>query len=161
MRKMPERIRLFATDVDGTLTDGGMYYTESGEYMKRFNTRDAKGLELLRKAGVSVAIITQENSPIVLARARKMQIEHVYLGAADKVRVLEGLWRELNIKPEETAYVGDDVNDLAAMEKAGLSFAVADAEPEVVSEAKVHLVRAGGHGAVREAANFILQNKLI
>lgn len=160
MRKIPEKIRLFASDVDGTLTDGGMYYTESGEYMKRFNTRDAKGLELLRKAGVIVAIVTQENSPIVLARAQKMNIEHVYLGAADKVSVFEELWRKLDIGPAETAYVGDDVNDLAIIKKVGLSFAVADAEPEVAAAAQVHLTRAGGHGAVREAANFVLQNKL-
>jgi 3-deoxy-D-manno-octulosonate 8-phosphate phosphatase (KDO 8-P phosphatase) len=153
----PAAIRLFITDVDGTLTDGGMYYTPQGEHMKRFNTRDAKGLELLRRAGLRVAIMTQERSEIVLARAAKLKIDDVFIGVSDKLACLTQLCARLDLSPRQAAFIGDDVNDLEIMRAVGLSFAVADAVPKVLRTATVVLTRPGGHGAVREAAEWLLR----
>jgi len=156
----PVKISLFVTDVDGTLTDGGMYYTAEGEYMKRFDTRDAKGLERLRAAGVEVAIVTQEASPIVLARAAKMGLARVHIGERDKLGRVKAICAELGIDLAAVAYVGDDVNDLEVMAAVGRSFAPADAQPPVAEAASVRLTRAGGHGAVREAAEWVLAHAL-
>jgi YrbI family 3-deoxy-D-manno-octulosonate 8-phosphate phosphatase len=150
-------IKLFITDVDGTLTDGGMYYTAQGEHMKRFNTRDAKGLELLRRAGLTVAIMTQERSEIVLARAAKLKIDNVFIGVSDKLSCLRELCARLGLDPRQAAFVGDDLNDLEIMRAVGVSFAVADAAPKVRRTATVILTRPGGHGAVREAAEHLIR----
>lgn len=153
------RVKLFVTDVDGTLTDGGMYYTAQGEHMKRFNTKDGKGLELLRRAGVAVAIITQERSEIVLRRAEKLQVDDVFIGIRDKVACLRELAARQGVDFQEIAYVGDDVNDLEVMAAVGLSFAVADAAAPVRQGATVLLATPGGHGAVREAAEWVLAHQ--
>ncbi len=107
------KCRVFATDVDGTLTDGGMYYSEAGEVLKRFDTRDAAGMQLLRERGITLAVITSEDSPIVTARARKLGIEHVYIGVKDKYPQCSRLLEELQVPWEEFAYIGDDLGDLA------------------------------------------------
>ncbi len=149
-------IKLFVTDVDGTLTDGGMYYTARGEYMKRFNTRDGMGLGMLRKAGLTVAIITAENSEIVLRRAEKLNVAHVFIDVRDKVSQVKELCGELGLEISQVAYVGDDVNDLEVMKSVGLAFAVADADSRVLDVAHVRLSKRGGEGAVREAAEWVL-----
>jgi N-acylneuraminate cytidylyltransferase len=148
--------RVFCVDVDGTLTDGGMYYTDAGEAMKRFNTRDAMGMGRLRERGIQLAIVTSEDSPIVLARARKLNIPHVFVGVKDKVGVLEGLLKDLGFTWEQLAYVGDDLNDLPVIRKAGFSACPADAAPEVARSATYVCKARGGHGAVREVCNLIL-----
>jgi YrbI family 3-deoxy-D-manno-octulosonate 8-phosphate phosphatase len=153
---LASEIRLFVTDVDGTLTDGGMYYTARGEYMKRFNTRDGMGLSMLRDAGVEVAIMTSENSEIVLRRAEKLNITHVFVGVEDKLAQLKELCESLEVQLNRVAYVGDDVNDLDAMRNVGLAFAVADADLRVLDVANMRLSKSGGEGAVREAAEWIL-----
>ena len=145
-------IRLFVTDVDGTLTDGGMYYTAQGEYMKLFNTRDGMGLSMLRDNGIELAIMTSENSEIVLRRAEKLNITHVFIGVEDKLAQLKELCERLNVPLSSVAYVGDDVNDLQVMQNVGLAFAVADANFRVLEAAHVQLSKCGGTGAVREAA---------
>ena len=152
-------IKLFITDVDGTLTDGGMYYTKDGEYMKKFNTRDAFGLRLLQDAGIHVAIITGEDSDIVRARAAKMGISKVFLGVPNKLPLVETLCSELNIGLNNVAYIGDDLYDLQVIQNVGLSFAVADAEPQIQSNAGITTLKNGGHGAVREAVNYVLNLK--
>lgn len=149
-------IRLFVTDVDGTLTDGGMYYGVEGELMKRFNTRDAMGLQLLRDAGIAVAIITAEDSAIVLRRAEKLRISDVVLGAQDKLTELRQICDGHDIELSQVAYVGDDVNDLEVMRAVGVSYAVADAVPAVQEVADLVLSKGGGFGAVREAAERVL-----
>lgn len=149
-------IKLFVTDVDGTLTDGGMYYTAQGESMKRFNTRDGMGLSMLRRAGVEVTIMTGEDSEIALRRAEKLKITYVFTGIQDKLAQLKKLCETLNIPLGSVAYVGDDVNDLEVMRNVGLSFAVADADARVLEVANVQLAKRGGEGAVREAAEWIL-----
>jgi YrbI family 3-deoxy-D-manno-octulosonate 8-phosphate phosphatase len=148
-------LRLFAADVDGTLTDGGMYYTEAGEAMKRFDTRDAAGMARLGRRGLAVAIVTSEDSPIVLARARKLKIEHVYVGVADKERLMEELLAKLGLSWQQLAYVGDDLNDLAVIRRAGFSACPCDAAPEIARQVSYVCHRGGGRGAVREVCDLI------
>lgn len=153
---MKTKVKLVAMDVDGVLTDGGMYYSEDGEVMKKFNTRDGMGIGLLRENGIMSAIITQEESEIVLKRAEKLKVEHVYIGIQDKCQVMRDLVEQLNIGYDEVAYIGDDLNDLNVIKMVGLSFAPSDAVPEVKRVVKHVLSRKGGEGAVREAIDFIL-----
>ena len=117
-------IALFISDVDGTLTDGGMYYSSEGEIMKKFHTRDAVGLRLLQEQNIHVALITGEDSDIVKTRAKKLNIKLVYCGITNKLEILNQICGQLNISPEQVAYVGDDINDLEIMQNVGISFAV-------------------------------------
>jgi YrbI family 3-deoxy-D-manno-octulosonate 8-phosphate phosphatase len=148
-------LKFFATDVDGTLTDGGMYYTPDGELMKRFDTRDAFGMNLLREAGFELAIVTAENSPIVAARASKLKIDRVFLGVRDKVKLLTGVLDGLGLDWVNLAYAGDDLNDLPLMQMAGFSACPSDAAREVRSCADHVCSQSGGRGAVREICDLI------
>lgn len=150
------RVKLLVMDVDGTLTDGAMYYSEKGEELKRFSTRDGMGVTLLHRALIQTAIITSEHSPIVVRRAEKLRIHEVMLGSKDKTTTLLDMARRLDLVPEDIAYIGDDVNDLHVMKLCGLSACPADSV-EIIRET-AHLVcqRPGGNGAVRELAEFIL-----
>jgi len=152
-------IKLFAMDVDGVLTDGGMYYSEQGEALKKFNARDGMGIELLRKSGIIPAIITQEDSKIVLKRAEKLKVGEVYIGIGDKLQVMKELAQKYNLSFDEVAYIGDDMNDLAVLREVGLSFAPSDAMTEVKQAVRQVLSRKGGEGVVREAVDFILRDK--
>jgi 3-deoxy-D-manno-octulosonate 8-phosphate phosphatase (KDO 8-P phosphatase) len=150
------RIRLLLTDVDGVLTDGGVYYGENGEVMKRFNIRDGMGVERLRAAGVEVGIVTGERSPSVVRRAEKLRIEMVYLFSKDKPAVLRTIIDEFGYAPEEIAYIGDDVNDLEIMKLVGLPAAPGDAFPLAIAAAHYVCEKFGGQGAFREFAEFII-----
>ena len=161
LSRRASRVRLVVTDVDGVLTDAGVYYSERGEELKRFNVRDGMGVELLREAGVQTAFLTRESSPCVQARARKLRLVHVWLGVTDKRAYLETVLRETGLTIAQLAYIGDDVNDLGALEvvgREGLAAAPADAAPSVARS--VHYVAAarGGHGAFREFADWILRH---
>ena len=154
-------IKLFLTDVDGVLTDGGMYYTESGDELKKFNTRDGMGFELLRKAGIKTGIITSENTQIVARRAAKIKADYLYQGqrdggklaAAQEICALEG------ISLSEVAYIGDDLNCINLLEKVGLAACPADAVNEVKAVSGIKLLyRKGGDGCVRELVELILRN---
>lgn len=149
------KIRLLVVDVDGTLTDAGMYWSAEGEQLKKFNTRDAKGLELVRKLGIEVAIITSENSPIVTARARKLEIQHCFVGVEDKRPCLESLAKKLGFSLRDVAYIGDDVNDLKCLTISGFSACPADAVDAVKSQVQYIATQAGGRGAVREVCDLI------
>lgn len=151
------RCRVFATDVDGTLTDGGMYYSEAGEVLKRFDTRDAAGMHLLREEGITLVVVTSEDSPIVTARARKLGIAHVYVGVKDKYPKCRQLLEELQVPWEEFAYIGDDLGDLQVLAAAGFSACPADACAEVFGTVDYVCRRSGGHGAVREFCEHILK----
>ena len=153
------RIKLFAMDVDGVLTNGGMYYSEQGEVLKKFNTRDGMGIELLRKSGIVPAIITQEDSKIVLKRAEKLAVEEVHIGIKNKLRVIKELAQKYNLSLSEVAYIGDDIGDLEVLREVGLSFAPSDAIPEVKQAVHQVLSLKGGEGVVREAVDFILRDK--
>src|SRR5919109_5292047 len=109
----PQNIRLFASDVDGVLTDAGMYYSEAGDELKKFNTRDGMGIKLLQRAGLITALITQENTKLVLRRGEKLAIPEVHQGAFDKLAVLRQIIERHGLTLEQVAYMGDDVNDVA------------------------------------------------
>lgn len=151
--------RLVVCDVDGTLTDGAMYYSASGEELKRFSTRDGHGIGQLRSAGITVALITAENSPIVTARAAKLGIAHVVLGCADKGAAVRELRAELGLGEDQVVSIGDDLGDLAAFAVSGTAVAVADAVKQVREAADLVCDAAGGHGAVRELADEILASR--
>jgi YrbI family 3-deoxy-D-manno-octulosonate 8-phosphate phosphatase len=151
-----KRLRLFATDVDGVLTDAGMYYSESGDEWKKFNTRDGMGIKLLQKAGLITALVTQEHTKLVARRAEKLAIPEVHQGAVDKLTVLKEMAERHGFLLQEVAYIGDDVNDLAALKAVGFSAAPADALPPVRQVVDYVCRKKGGEGAVREVADLIL-----
>ena len=121
-----KRIRLFATDVDGVLTDAGMYYSESGEELKKFNTRDGMGIKLLQRAGIVTAIVTQERTKLVARRGEKLMIPEVHQGVMDKLALVREMVERLGLSMEEVAYIGDDVNDVTTLEAVGFSATPAD-----------------------------------
>jgi len=151
------KIKLLVVDVDGTLTDGGMYYSSKGEQLKKFNTRDAKGLELIRNQGVEVAIITSEDSDIVRARAEKLGITSVYCGVKTKIELLKQIIKERKLDIDDIAFIGDDLNDLDCLREVGFSACPADA----VTAVKIHVSyvcnEKGGEGAVREVCELFLK----
>jgi len=148
-------IRMIVVDVDGTFTDGGMYYDANGEAMKKFNTRDAKGLLLLEEAGVRICIVTAENSAVVHARMRKLKFKDYFPGVTDKPTWLAEAQERWQLSLEQIAYIGDDVNDLVGLSKVGLSACPSDAVPEVRDVVKYICTAAGGEGAVREFSDMI------
>ena len=158
-----QRIKLLVMDVDGTLTDGAMYFSERGEELKRFSTRDGMGITLLHRAGIQTAIITSENSPIVSRRAEKLRISEVMLGCRDKTTTLLELARRMALAAQDIAYIGDDINDLHVMQLCGLTACPSDAVDAIKEHANITCCALGGNGAVREFAEFILvaQNKPI
>src|SRR5271165_6389204 len=128
LTKKLAQIKLLLTDCDGVLTDGGVYYGESGEELKKFDIRDGMGVERLHNiAGVTTGIITGELSPSLIKRAEKLKIAELHLGIKDKPATFKEILNRLNLKPEEVAFVGDDTNDLEVMKMAGLSLCPADA----------------------------------
>jgi 3-deoxy-D-manno-octulosonate 8-phosphate phosphatase (KDO 8-P phosphatase) len=158
-----KKVKIMVMDIDGTLTDGMVYYSKNGEELKRFYIRDGMGIELLHKSGIQVGILTSENSPIVMARATRLKIEHVILGSRNKKKSLEELSENINIPLESIAYIGDDVNDLQAMQISGFSVCPVDSVESIKDVADCVLTHNGGEGAVRELAELILttQNKPI
>lgn len=160
INKRLQEIKLFATDCDGVLTDSGMYYTEQGDELKKFNTKDGMGIGLLKKKGIKTAIITGENSTLVERRGEKIGIDDVFLGIKDKMKVMEQLLKKYNITYEQVAYVGDDINDLELLQKVGVSFSVKDAV-EVVRRNVDYVTNAkGGEGAVREITDLLVQTEV-
>ena len=154
-----QEIKLLVVDVDGTLTDAGMYYSSEGELLKKFNTRDAKGLELIRKEGIIVSLMTSEDSDIVRARADKLQIEHIFTGVKNKLELLEQFSKDLEIEMSEIAFIGDDLNDLACIKSVGLGVCPADALEEVKKAVKYICQNEGGRGAVRELCDILLNRE--
>ena len=150
------RIRLLALDVDGVLTNGLIYYGNSGEELKAFNIKDGLGIKLLQDAGVRVAIITGRQSEIVARRARELGIAEVVQGREDKHQALLELCQRNDLDIEQCAYMGDDLPDLGAIVSAGLGMTVADACTAVRGAADWLSHYNGGCGAVREACEFIL-----
>lgn len=150
------KIKLLAMDCDGVLTDAGMYYGEGGEELKKFNTRDGMGLAMLREKGIKTAIITGEDSLAVKWRAEKLKIDDLYMGVNDKSSVIFELSIKYCLNPGQIAYIGDDINDLAAFDMVGLKFAVNDAESSLKEKADHVLQACGGKGAVREICNMMI-----
>ena len=149
-------IRVAIFDVDGVLTDGALYYTDSGEELKAFNVLDGHGMRMLKEGGVALAIISSRSSRCVEARARNLGIELLYQGAGDKLAAFGQLLGRCGVGAEACAYIGDDVVDLPVMKRCGLAVSVPDA-PELVRSRAHYVARArGGHGAAREICEIIL-----
>ena len=151
------QVKLLALDVDGVLTDGGLYYTERGEELKKFNVKDGLGIKLLMRAGIEVAIISANSSAATTYRAKKLGMEHCYIGIEDKLPVLNDLCDRLNISLAEVAYVGDDITDIPILKSIGCPITVADAIAENLEHVIYVTQMAGGHGAIREVSSLILQ----
>ena len=153
------KIKLVIFDVDGVLTDGGLYFTDDGREIKKFNVKDGLGISILVKKGIEVAVITGRNSVIVADRMKSLGVNHVYQGRMNKLETYENLKMALHITDEEVAFVGDDVIDLPVMNRCALSAAVADAHDEVLAKARLVLSKNGGMGAARELCDLIMQAK--
>ncbi len=156
-----KNIKLLLTDCDGVLTDAGVYYSENGEVLKKFNIRDGMGVERLRKlANIDTGIITGELSPSVAKRAEKLKITELHLGIKDKMLVLEQLLNKHNLQPENIAYIGDDVNDIEVMQKVGLTACPADALSFTKNVAHYICEAKGGEGCFREFAELIIASNI-
>jgi 3-deoxy-D-manno-octulosonate 8-phosphate phosphatase (KDO 8-P phosphatase) len=149
-------VRALVTDVDGVLTDGGLYYAENGDELKRFDVRDGQGLVLLREVGLLTAIVTRKQTTIVTRRARDLGIVEVHQDVTDKARAIADLAARHRLVPATICYVGDDVGDLPAMRAVGIPVAVADAVAEVRGAAAYVTRARSGHGAIREVCDLIL-----
>lgn len=159
LRRRADRIKLVLTDVDGVLTDTGVFYSEKGEIMKRFSIRDGMGVEILRDNGIETAIITRERSPSVRKRGEKLLMPWIFLGVYNKVEYLPTILKRTGSAMNELAYIGDDVNDLEIMQeigKHGLLGTPADGMPVIKKEVHYVAKANAGYGAFRDFAEWIL-----
>ncbi|NRF27590.1 3-deoxy-manno-octulosonate-8-phosphatase KdsC [Vibrio coralliilyticus] len=152
-----KEIKLLICDVDGVFSDGLVYMGNDGEELKTFHTRDGYGVKSLMNAGIEIAIITGRQSRIVENRMKALGISLIYQGQDDKVKAYQDICSKLNIAPEQTGYIGDDLIDWPVMEKVALKVCVADGHPLLVQRANYVTSIRGGHGAVREVCDLILQ----
>jgi 3-deoxy-D-manno-octulosonate 8-phosphate phosphatase (KDO 8-P phosphatase) len=152
-----KNIKLVITDVDGVLSDGKVYYGETGEELKSFNIKDGLGIKLLAKIGISTAIITGRESKIVERRARELGVEHLYQGKKNKLDSYAELIDIFGISPNEVAYLGDDLPDLPLLIKSGVGIAVNDASAQVIANADYITRTKGGEGCLREIADLIIE----
>lgn len=153
---LAKKIKLLILDVDGVLTDGGLYYGDDGLAMKRFNVHDGFGIKLAQRAGLEVGVITGLNQKPVEKRVTELGITYYYPGKHDKAPLFLEICEKAGVDPSEAAFMGDDWIDLGAMSEAGLALSVPNAMPDVIEAADWVATRHGGHGAVREAIEFIL-----
>ena len=156
LRRRLRRIQLLVLDVDGVLTDGGLWFDAEGRLSKRFDVRDGLGIRLLQQAGLEIALLSGGQGGATEVRARQLGIAHCLVGIKDKPQALAQLQQQVGVNAEQTAFVGDDLNDLAVRPAVELLLAPADACPPVRTGADAVLRRRGGHGAVRELAEHIL-----
>lgn len=152
------KIKLFATDVDGTMTDAGMYYTEDGIELKKFNFRDGMGFKLLREAGIKTAIITSEASAMVKKRADKLKVDYLSMGSWEKLDFVKNICKDLDITLDEVAYIGDDINDIELLQAVKYKACPNDAVKKVKEvEDIIILENKGGEGAIREFIELLLE----
>jgi YrbI family 3-deoxy-D-manno-octulosonate 8-phosphate phosphatase len=156
LTKKISKIKIVLTDVDGVLTDGGMYYSKEGDVMKKFHARDGMGVNLLRKNNIPTIIITKEKNQIIKNWAKKMNIKKVYDGIQQKEKVLEKICKEFSVKPFEVAFIGDDVNDLELLKIVGFSAVPHDGHDIVKKNIDYTCKNNGGNTAFREIADLIL-----
>lgn len=152
-----KEIKLLICDVDGVFSDGLIYMGNQGEELKTFHTRDGYGVKSLMNAGIEIAIITGRRSQIVENRMKALGISLIYQGQDDKIKAYQDICSKLNIAPEQTGYIGDDLIDWPVMEKVALKVCVADGHPLLAKRANYVTSIRGGHGAVREVCDLILQ----
>ncbi len=153
----PTPIRLFLSDVDGVLTDAGMYYTENGDEIKKFHTYDGMGFKLLQQQGVKVGILTKEDRELNRRRAKKLKLDYDFHGVDQKLELVQNLCQEMGITLKEVAYIGDDINDVELLRAAGIAACPQNARPEVKKIPGIILLKTpGGSGAVRELVEQFL-----
>ena len=152
-----KRVRVAAFDVDGILTDGRLYYTDSGEEIKAFNVQDGHGIKMLCESGIAVAIITSRSSRVVENRARDLGIEFLFQGVANKLDTMNALLKRLSVDMQAASYMGDDVIDLPVLRRCGFAASVPEAPAVVRKHAHYVTGARGGRGAVREFSELVLQ----
>ncbi|WP_157669525.1 3-deoxy-manno-octulosonate-8-phosphatase KdsC [Chitinibacter sp. GC72] len=159
MIEQAKQVKLMIFDVDGVMTDGGLYFTDAGEELKAFNSLDGHGLKMLQNSGVKLAIITGRQSQLVAHRARNLGIDYVHQGAHDKLASFQALLAEVGVSAQDCGYMGDDVIDLPVMRRVAFAVSV-PAAPELVQQYAHYVTgRQGGHGAVREVCELIMQSQ--
>lgn len=154
-----KKIKLIITDVDGVLTDGGRYFSNTGELLKRFHVRDGMGVNLLLRNNVKTIILTKEKSKITKSWAKSMNVTKVYSGIKIKEEKLKTICNFFNIIPTEIAFIGDDVNDINLLKKVGISVSPFDGIPQVKKIVDYVCKNSGGNGAFRELADLVLESK--
>lgn len=154
---LAREVRLLILDVDGVLTDGGIFYDHQGRIMKRFHVRDGLGVKMAQAAGLDLAVITGLDQPCVSARVRELGVTDYFPGKKEKIPVFEELLARKGLQPGQAAFMGDDWLDAGIMARVGLPMAVADAAPEILGLAAWVSTLPGGCGAVRQAVDFILR----
>lgn len=160
LKKRARAIRLVLSDNDGVMTDTGVYYSDSGEVMKRFSIRDGMGVERLRNIGIETAIITGETSGSVKARAEKLKMKFLYLGVKDKATLLDSILTDTGCQIHEIAYIGDDVNDIDIINRispVGITACPADAMPVIKPLVHFHTTAPAGNGAFRDFAEWLIR----
>ncbi len=156
IREKLKGIKLVASDCDGVLTDGGLYYTEDGLEIKRFHVLDGMGFLMLKEQGIKTAIITGENNALVKKRADRLKVDYLMLGTKDKIGALQSICNEMGIDISESVYIGDDTFDIPAIEKCGVGVVPGDALDYVRAKADYVTIKGGGKGCFREIADMIL-----
>jgi YrbI family 3-deoxy-D-manno-octulosonate 8-phosphate phosphatase len=153
------KIKLVITDVDGVLTDGSMYYSKHGEELKKFNTKDGMGVELLLKVGIKTIFLTKEKSIIAQKRGKKVKAAFVFTGIENKESMLPIIRKKFNVSNEEIAYIGDDVNDLEIIKNIGFSGCPIDAIEQIKKKVDYITKKSGGSGSFREFTDLIIRFK--
>lgn len=156
MKMLP---KLILTDIDGVWTDGGMYYDQTGNEWKKFNTSDSAGVLFCKRMNIPIGIITGENTEIVKRRSQKLKIDYLFQGISDKLTTAKKLCEKLNIQLSEVAYIGDDIGDLELLKNVGYSAAPDNAPDYIKSKVSFVTSKKGGEGAFREFIEEILLNK--
>lgn len=159
LKKKCNEIKVVLTDVDGVLTDGGMYYSEKGELLKKFNTRDGMAVELLRNNNIPVIFITKEKSKIVLSRAKKLKIQDIFIGIEKKELLLTEICKKYHVEKNNLVYIGDDINDLNIMKQVGFSASPNNAISTIKKNSDYVCKSKGGEGVLREIADLIISHK--
>ena len=155
--KAAQKIKLLLLDVDGVLTDGKLYYGNSGEELKAFDIQDGLGIKLLQRGGIKVGIITGRSSMLLERRAKELAIEPLVQGREDKLTALNEPLEDMDISLDEIAFMGDDLPDLAVIRRVGLGITPANGNTQIVRQALWQTIKPGGNGSVREAAELILE----
>jgi len=152
-------LKLLSLDTDGVLTDGGLYYTDDGEELRKFNVKDGMGMKRAQAAGVKIAIITASSTPSIAHRGQRLGVDYVFLDCEEKLATLVRICDELGIDLDQVGHVGDDLNDLPVLEAVGCPMTVADATDEAIEAALFVTKKKGGEGAVREICDLIVSAK--
>lgn len=156
-KKSLKNIKILLTDVDGVLTDGGMYYSSDGDIMKKFHTRDGMGVNMLKRKGIPTVIVTKEKTLIVKKWAKNMNIDYVYDGIQKKEDIIKKISKKYNVSNSEIGYIGDDVNDIELLKLVGFSATPNDGIPEVQAIVDYVCKKNGGSGVLREISDILLR----